>query len=147
MANLPSGDTPEGAAGIQKTHLAKDSGSTDDDAPDDASSIANAVAPVQKLYRRDCEYRSCPTRWPKFAVHEEERDALEAEVRESPIVQRHFCGRNQRWNTHSFTVNRPHMRAFLLEALDKYPDLDLDLARRIRRKQVGNVVRLHRSLS
>ncbi|KAK4235599.1 P-loop containing nucleoside triphosphate hydrolase protein [Achaetomium macrosporum] len=82
---------------------------------------------VQKLYRHDCPYDACPSRWSKFATHQDEQNALEAEVRTVPIVQRYTFNSDKEWVTDSFNVNCPHMRAFLSEALVKYQDLDLDL--------------------
>ncbi|KAK3302765.1 P-loop containing nucleoside triphosphate hydrolase protein [Chaetomium strumarium] len=82
---------------------------------------------VQKLYRHDCHYECCPSRWSKFATHQDEQNALEAEVRAVPIVQRHAFNSDKEWVTVSFNVHCPHMRAFLAEALARYQDLDLDL--------------------
>lgn len=84
--------------------------------------------PVQKLYRHDCEYHCCASRWAKFAVHQEEQDDLEAEVSTVPIVQRHvYSHDNKDWVTDSFKINCHHMRAFLSETLANYQDLDLGL--------------------
>jgi len=83
--------------------------------------------PVQKLYRHDCEYGCCETRWSKYAVMQEEQDDLEAEVRKTQIVQRYTYNPNKAWETSSFTINCPYMREFLSEVLAKYQDLDLEL--------------------
>jgi hypothetical protein len=79
---------------------------------------------MRKLYRHDCHYGCCPSRWSRFATHQDE---LEAEVCTVPIVQRHAFNSDKEWVTESFNVNCPHMRAFLAEALAKYQELDLDL--------------------
>lgn len=105
-AEEPASDEPENA------------GETDE---------SDSIEPVQRLYRHDCIYGSCPTRWAKFAVHQDEQDALENEVSATPIVQRHVHSDDKGWITESFTVNCSHMRAFLSETLAKYQDLDPDL--------------------
>lgn len=92
-------------------------------AEDDSSQAPS----VQKLYRHDCVYGSCPTRWSRFAVSQEEQDALEAEVRSDPIVQRHAYSSDKGWETESFAINCPDMRSFLSETLANYQDLDPDL--------------------
>lgn len=92
---------------------------------DDTAEIS--AEPVQKLYRHDCEYGCCATRWSKYAVVQEEQDDLEAEVRNTQIVQRYAYHAGKAWETDSFTINCPYMREFLSEALAKYQDLDLDL--------------------
>lgn len=99
----------------------------------DAASVGHndtaeiSAEPVQKLYRHDCEYGCCAARWSKYAVVQEEQDDLEAEVRNTQIVQRYAYNAGKTWETSSFTINCPYMREFLSEALAKYQDLDLDL--------------------
>jgi hypothetical protein len=95
------------------------SSSVADDAPQEPAAHA--------LYRHDCAYGSCPTRWSKFALSQEEQDALEDEMRTKSIVQRHVHSSEKGWETESFTINSPDMRAFLAETLAHYQDLDPDL--------------------
>jgi hypothetical protein len=110
---------------------AVDEAEVNEDAPStesvEAASNNNSEPPVQKLYRHDCDYSSCPSRWSKYAVHQEEQDALEAEVSHMPIVQRNVFSQDKGWETTSFTINSPDMRAFLSDALANYQDLDPDL--------------------
>lgn len=83
---------------------------------------------LQKLYRHDCEYGSCPQRWSKFRHLGDEADALEAEVAKVPIVRRSVnYGREKGWVIDSFTINCPHMRAILSQSLAKYQDFDPEL--------------------
>ncbi|KAJ9144054.1 P-loop containing nucleoside triphosphate hydrolase protein [Pleurostoma richardsiae] len=79
-----------------------------------------------KLYRHDCPYGYCPSRWSKFGDNDEEQAALEQCVSNEPIVHRHSLD-DKKWITESFTVHSPAMRAHLRMALAKYQDFDLDL--------------------
>ena len=78
------------------------------------------------LYQHTCRYGSCPDRWSRFWKLSEEAADLEAEASKLPIVHR-YVYRGDEWRTSSFTINCPHMRSLLSEALDKYQDLDPDL--------------------
>ncbi|KAK3904186.1 P-loop containing nucleoside triphosphate hydrolase protein [Staphylotrichum tortipilum] len=100
---------------------------------DDASVTTDAMSAagdgqVRRLYRHDCEYGSCPSRWSRFSVNEEAQAELEAEANSMKIVHRHTYDSNDKsWNTASFTINCPVMRTFLGEALANYQDMDPDL--------------------
>ncbi|KAK4097619.1 P-loop containing nucleoside triphosphate hydrolase protein [Parathielavia hyrcaniae] len=89
--------------------------------------VEDQEPPVQRLYQHVCDYGSCPTCWSKYAANQDEQDALETEVGTVPIVQRHVHSQDRGWETTSFAVNCPHMRAFLADALSNYQDLDPDL--------------------
>ncbi|KAF5722927.1 Fidgetin 1 [Fusarium mundagurra] len=67
------------------------------------------MSPDTKLYKHRCIYASCPDR------------ALE-----DPIVHRHIFA-DHKWQTESFTIQSPPMRAAISTVLDKYQDLDLDV--------------------
>lgn len=82
---------------------------------------------IQSVYRHDCVYHDgCPQRWSKFGLHQEEQDELEAEIANVPIVHRQtYISEEKEWDTHSFTINDPHMRELLASALqDYFPDPD-----------------------
>ncbi|KAK3368676.1 P-loop containing nucleoside triphosphate hydrolase protein [Podospora didyma] len=85
-------------------------------------------SPVQALYRHDCVYASCKTRWSEFADIDQEQSKVEEKLKEQPIVHRHtYDAEKLKWVTAEFTINSPAMRELLSEALDNYQDLDLDL--------------------
>ncbi|KAG5771686.1 hypothetical protein H9Q72_001857 [Fusarium xylarioides] len=84
------------------------------------------MSPDTKLYRHRCIYNSCPERWSKFPTNEEEHDDIEESTLKDPIVHRHIFG-DHKWQTDSFTIQSPAMRAVISTVLDKYQDLDLDV--------------------
>ncbi|RSL99891.1 hypothetical protein CEP52_009419 [Fusarium oligoseptatum] len=82
-----------------------------------------------KLYKHVCNGLRgppCPDRWSKFPSHDEDQAALEAATSTDPIVHRHVF-RDHKWQTSSFTVQSPAMRALFKTALAGYQDLDLEL--------------------
>lgn len=94
----------------------------------EVSPISPVASPseVTKLFRYDCLGGCCPSRWAKFPDQGSEQQSLEASVLSDPIVHRHvFQGTS--WQTESFTVNDPAMRAQLNVALDGYQDFDPEL--------------------
>lgn len=81
---------------------------------------------VTNLYRHDCDYNSCASRWSEFPSTDDDHEALNKRSAKCSIVHRHVF-EEKRWITKSFTINSPAMRQFLLKALSKYQDLDMDL--------------------
>ena len=81
---------------------------------------------VTKLYRHDCDYNSCPTRYSKFSDIDAEQENLRNGMTDVPIIHRHVF-EEKKWITESFTVQNPSMRAHLQVALAKYQDFDLEL--------------------
>lgn len=84
------------------------------------------MSPITKLYQHECRCGCCPDRWSKFPNHKEDQNALEEAISKDPIIHRHTFADNE-WNTESFTIQSPAMRALLDTALAKYQDLDLGL--------------------
>ncbi|KAH7268409.1 hypothetical protein MRS44_011316 [Fusarium solani] len=82
-----------------------------------------------KLYKHVCNgYRGppCPDRWSKFPSHNEDQADLETATSTDSIIHRNTF-RDHKWQTVSFTVQSPAMRALLRTALAGYQDLDLEL--------------------
>lgn len=82
-----------------------------------------------KLYKHVCNgYRAppCPDRWSKFPSHNEDQADLETATSTDSIIHRNTF-RDHKWQTVSFTVQSPAMRALLRTALAGYQDLDLEL--------------------
>lgn len=95
----------------------------------DANETSTAPAPaalVTKLYRHDCPYECCPSRWSEFSTFTDEDAATKAKTALVPIVHRHQHMDNS-WRTADFTVNDTFMQGLLSKALDKYQDLDMSL--------------------
>ncbi|KAI1049218.1 hypothetical protein LB506_005166 [Fusarium annulatum] len=84
------------------------------------------MSPDTKLYKHRCIYDSCPERWSKFPTNEEEHNDIEQSALKDPIVHRHIFD-DHKWQTESFTIQSPAMRAVISTVLDKYQDLDLDV--------------------
>lgn len=84
------------------------------------------MSPDTKLYKHRCIYDSCPERWSKFPTNEEEHNDIEQSALKDPIVHRHIFD-DHKWQTESFTIQSPVMRAVISTVLDKYQDLDLDV--------------------
>ncbi|KAK4149361.1 P-loop containing nucleoside triphosphate hydrolase protein [Chaetomidium leptoderma] len=120
--NQPDGadETAPATTDEAEAEAEEEDGEVEDDEPEEVAET------IQKLYRHDCEYNSCPPRWSKFDSNQDQQHELEAEVRNTQIVQRHTYCDDKSWTTASFTINCPHMRGFLSEALANYQDLDLD---------------------
>lgn len=83
--------------------------------------------PITKLYRHDCDYDCCPSRWSKHPNHEEDQKHLQQLVADDPIIHRHEFSDNQ-WITYSFTIQSSLMREHLRAALHKYQDFDPELS-------------------
>ncbi|KUJ21199.1 P-loop containing nucleoside triphosphate hydrolase protein [Mollisia scopiformis] len=81
---------------------------------------------VTKLYRHDCEYNCCASRWSEFPSTDDDHVALDKKIAKISIVHRHVF-EEKRWVTKSFTINSLLMRQILVKALSKYQDLDMDL--------------------
>ncbi|KAJ4294968.1 hypothetical protein N0V88_005208 [Collariella sp. IMI 366227] len=92
-------------------------------AEDKDTSAARDSPLVQKLDKHQCPCGNCPSRWAKFSVIQDEQRDLEEQVHDTPIVHRHVYISDKNWETESFTINCPRMRAVLSEVLDKYQDL------------------------
>ncbi|QGI68221.1 hypothetical protein CEK27_012192 [Fusarium fujikuroi] len=84
------------------------------------------MSPDTKLYKHRCIYDSCPERWSRFPTNEEEHNDIEQSALKDPIVHRHIFD-DHKWQTESFTIQSPGMRAVISIVLDKYQDLDLDV--------------------
>ncbi|KAF5569394.1 Fidgetin 1 [Fusarium phyllophilum] len=84
------------------------------------------MSPDTKLYKHRCDYNSCPARWSRFSTHQKERDDIEQSVLKDPIVHRHIFS-DHKWQTESFTIQSPAMRAAISTVLGKYQGLDLDV--------------------
>jgi len=82
---------------------------------------------VTRLYRHDCKYECCPSRWSKYDTVSDEQLSLESKILSDPIVHRHHFDDDKKWVTASFTINSRVMRSILSEALDGYQDLDMGL--------------------
>ncbi|KAM5353409.1 hypothetical protein ACJ41O_000059 [Fusarium nematophilum] len=79
-----------------------------------------------KLYLHTCRFDSCPERWSKFPNHKEDQVHLDETTAADPIIHRHTFSDNE-WNTESFTIQSPAMRALVRTALADYQDLDPEL--------------------
>jgi hypothetical protein len=103
--------------GMAENHISVDGGAGE-----------TSVEGVTRLYHHVCVYQSCPSRWSKFGDHSADQADLEANVANEPIVHRHtFNSSNLTWDTDSFTINSPLMKAHLENSLADYQDLDLGL--------------------
>ena len=81
---------------------------------------------VRKLYRHDCSYGSCPSRWSEFADLDEEQSDLTERNAEIPIISRH-THEKKHWIISSFTIQSGPMKDLFTRALDRYQDLDMEL--------------------
>ncbi|OCL09532.1 P-loop containing nucleoside triphosphate hydrolase protein [Glonium stellatum] len=81
---------------------------------------------VRKLYRHDCIYGSCQSRWSEFGVIDEEQEDLTKKIVQIPIVHRHTFD-EKHWITSSFTIQSGAIKNLLTKALEKYQDLDMEL--------------------
>ncbi|KAK0667893.1 P-loop containing nucleoside triphosphate hydrolase protein [Cercophora samala] len=93
------------------------SGSHKDSTPETPPELDNSVV-VQKLYEIECCCGRCASRLSKHVDVDQERTALEAEVSNIPIIQRH-PGPDEHV-TSSITINCPLMRDILTKALENY---------------------------
>jgi hypothetical protein len=97
---------------------------------DDAKRLAIDKQPdlesVTRLYRHDCRYQCCPSRWSEFPSYQDEEDFLNKRTAEIPILHHHIYD-NKKWITESFTIQCPVMKDVLRKTLHKYQDLDMDL--------------------
>jgi len=93
-----------------------------------AKAVSDPNPRVTRLYRHDCKYECCPSRWSEYDAVSDEQLALESKILSEPIVHRHcFNNDDRKWVTTSFIVNSLAMCSILSKVLHKYQGLDIYL--------------------
>jgi hypothetical protein len=91
-------------------------------APADAP--AAEISGVAKMYRHDCQNKSCPPRWSAFATLEDEDKDLKKRIADQPILHRH-TKKAGKWVTQHFTIQCSTMRTIVEEVLEAtFQDVD-----------------------